>query len=84
METIKTAISIRKPLFEQADELARKMNVSRSRLFGLALEEYIRRQENQELLRELNAVYGDEPDPAEETLRAYARRSQRRIVDGEW
>ena len=84
METFKTAVSIRKLLFEQADELARKMNVSRSRLFGLALEEYIRRRENQDLLRELNAVYSGEPDPAEETLQAHARRSQRRIVDGEW
>jgi len=84
VETIKTAVSIRKPLFEQADELARKMNVSRSRLFGLALEEYIRRRENQDLLRELNAVYSGEPDPAEENLQAHARRSQRRIVDGEW
>jgi metal-responsive CopG/Arc/MetJ family transcriptional regulator len=43
MENVKTAVSIRKSLFEQAENLARKMKVPRSRLFALALEDYIRR-----------------------------------------
>ena len=42
MENIKTAISIEKSLFTQANALARKMKVSRSRLFVLALEDFIR------------------------------------------
>ena len=84
METIKTAISIRKSLFERAQDVARKMKVSRSRLFALALEDYIRQQENAQLLVEINAAYGDEPDPAEQALRVQSRQTHRRIVEGEW
>ncbi len=84
MENVKTAISIQKSLFEQAEDLARKMKVSRSRLFVLALEDYIRRQQNRELLAQINAAYTDEPDPAEQALRRRSRRQHRRIVEGEW
>ena len=84
MENIKTAISLRKGLFDQAEGLAQKMKVSRSRLFVLALEEYIRRRENRELLAQINEAYLDQPDPAEQTLRRKSRRTHRRIVEGEW
>jgi metal-responsive CopG/Arc/MetJ family transcriptional regulator len=84
MENIKTAISIQKSLFEQAEDLAREMQVSRSRLFALALEDYLRRQQNRELLAQINAAYADEPDQAEQTLRRKLRSQHRRIVEGEW
>lgn len=84
MDTVKTAISIRKPLFEQAEDLADKLKISRSRLFSLALEEFIRRQQNRELLEQINAAYADEPDDAEQELRRRSQRSHRRMVEGEW
>ena len=84
MHNVKTAISIQKALFEQADRLARSLKVSRSRLFVLALEEYMRRQQNRELLAQINAAYADESQRAEQTLVRKARRSHRRIVEGEW
>lgn len=84
MQNVKTAISIPKSLFEQVEALASKMKVSRSRLFGLAMEEYLRRQQNQELLAQINAAYADEPPPSEEALRRAARRHHRRLVEGEW
>ena len=84
MENVKTAVSVRKTLFDQAEDLARKLKVSRSRLFALALEDYIRRQQNQDLLAQINAAYADERDATEQTLRRKARRSHRRIVEGEW
>lgn len=84
MQNVKTAISIPKSLFEQVEALAGKMKVSRSRLFGLAMEDYLKRQQNQELLAQINAAYADEPSPAEETLRRAARRHHRRLVEGEW
>ena len=83
MQTTKTAVSIEKSLFEQADALALRMKVSRSRLFALALEDYIQRQENRQLLKHLNAAYADEPDADEQTLRRKAQRTHRRIVEGE-
>ncbi len=84
MHSVKTAISIQKPLFEQAENLARRMKVSRSRLFVLALEDFIHRQQNHELLNQINAAYAVEPDPAEKILRRKVRRTHRRIVAGEW
>ena len=84
MENIKTAISLQKSLFEEAETLARKMKVSRSRLFVLALENFIREQENKELLAKINAVYAGEPDKAEQILRKKSKETHRRIVRGEW
>jgi metal-responsive CopG/Arc/MetJ family transcriptional regulator len=84
MDTVKTAVSLSRSLFEQADELARELNVSRSRLYSLALEEYIRRQENQAMLEQINAVYADEVDAEEEATLAQMRRLHRRVVEGEW
>ncbi len=84
METVKTAISIQKPLFDQAEALAHALKISRSRLFGLALEEFIRRRENRDLLGRINAAYADEPEPSEQVVRRKARRSHRRTVEGEW
>ncbi len=84
MESIKTAISIEKSLFTQANTLARKMKVSRSRLFVLALEDFIHEQENRELLEKINAVYADEPDESEKKLRRKMRKSHRRLVEGQW
>jgi metal-responsive CopG/Arc/MetJ family transcriptional regulator len=84
MGNVKTAISIQEPLFKKAEALARELNISRSRLFVLAVEEYIRRHQNQELLERINSAYEDEPDPAEIRRLRSMRRSHRRIVDGEW
>jgi metal-responsive CopG/Arc/MetJ family transcriptional regulator len=84
MESIKTAISIEKSLFAQANALARKMKVTRSRLFVLALEDFIQEQQNRDLLEKINAVYSDEPDETEKLLRRKARKSHRRLVEGQW
>ena len=84
MDTVKTAISIREPLFEQAEELARRLKISRSRLFSMALEDFIRRMENRELLEQINAVYAQETDDTEQHLRRKSRRTHRRLVEEEW
>ena len=84
MENVKTAISINKSLFVQANALARKLKVSRSRLFVIALEDFIREQENRELLQKINTVFADEPDETEKVLRSKTRKSHRRLVEGQW
>ncbi|MGO9120035.1 MAG: hypothetical protein ACLQPD_20775 [Desulfomonilaceae bacterium] len=84
MRTVKTAISIQRPLFERAEKLARQMKVSRSRLFVIALEEYIQRRQNRELLQQINAAYEDEPDAEEKALRRGVEQEHRRLVEGEW
>jgi metal-responsive CopG/Arc/MetJ family transcriptional regulator len=84
MEYIKTAISIQKSLFDQAERLSRQMKVPRSRVFALALEEYLQRQQNLELLAQFNAAYADEPTPAERTLREKSLKAYRDSIEDEW
>lgn len=84
MQNMKTAVSIQKSLFDQAERIAREMGISRSRLFSLALEDYIRREQNRELLTQINAAFANEPDAIEKSLRLKSRSTHRRIVKGEW
>jgi len=84
MEYVKTAISVKKSLFEAADDLARQMKVPRSHLFVLALEEYIKRQQNRELLEKFNTAYADEPDPAELELRDKSLKAYHETIEDEW
>ena len=84
MPTVKTAISLEKSLFEEAEALAREKNVSRSRLFAIALEEYLRRHESRAMLRELDVVYEVGPDADERALADGMARQQRRVVEGKW
>ena len=84
MQAIKTAISIEKNLFDQAEIIARTMKVSRSKLFVIALQDFIEHQQNKEMLAQINATYDDEPDATEQAIRKKVRRQHRRIVEGEW
>ena len=63
MAVVKTAISLESSLFQQINELAGELNVSRSRLFALAAQEFIARHESRKLLDALNAAYEDVPPP---------------------
>jgi len=82
--TIKTAISIQKSLFEQAESLAQQLNMSRSHLFGLAIETFIKNHQNQILLDEINQAYSDEADITETARLAKMRKSHRQLVENEW
>ena len=82
--TIKTAISIQKPLFEQAENLAKQLNMSRSHLFGLAIETFVKNHQNQILLDEINQAYSDQPDPNEKIRLSKMRNQHRKLVENEW
>lgn len=84
MANIKTAISIQESLFEKIEQLARDLKVPRSHIFVSAVEEYIRRQENQRLLARINDAYKDEPEAGEQKRLRQMRSSHRRVVKGEW
>ena len=84
MQTVKTAISIEKTLFEQAELFAHKMKLSRSKLFVMALQDFFKHQKNKELLAQINAAYSDEPDSAEQKLRMRLRQQHRRTIREEW
>ena len=82
--TVKTAISLDGGLFRQAQRLARRMKVSRSRLFATAMEELIERRRNLDLLRAENTACRTAEEPNEEKLRRSLLRQHRRLVQGQW
>lgn len=84
MGTIKTAISLGADLFREAEGVARRMKVSRSRLFATAMREFIERRRNQQILEAINAAYTEPPDPGERRLRRSIRRQHQRGVQGKW
>lgn len=74
MANVKTVISLQEALFEQAEALANELKISRSRLFSLALENFIRRSCNQQLLEKLDTAYEDVTEDGEQSLRRRLRR----------
>jgi metal-responsive CopG/Arc/MetJ family transcriptional regulator len=83
MTSVKTAISIQRSLFEKVNNLAREMDISRSRVFVMAVEEYLQRYQNRQLLAEINQAYKDSPTPDEQKYLEQMRQQQRRVID-EW
>jgi metal-responsive CopG/Arc/MetJ family transcriptional regulator len=54
---MKTAVSVPDDLFRQAEEAARRLRMSRSKLFSTALSEFLQRQESNSITERLNEVY---------------------------
>ena len=77
---MKTAVSIPDPLFAAADELARRLGISRSELYARALAREIASETDGAITARLDDVYEDldsnvDPAPAA---------AQRRAVSAEW
>ena len=83
MSNIKTAVSIKESLFKKAETLAKKLEISRSKLFAVALENFIRQQENRELLKKINEVHSQVFSPDEESYRKQIRDYHRRSLEDE-
>ena len=59
------------------------MSISRSEFYSLAVEDYLKRQENRQLLKEIDMAC-DGPDQRDDAYQVSAKRRHRRIVEGEW
>jgi hypothetical protein len=81
---VKTAISIDGSLLQQADEAARLMGLSRSRLFTLALGDFLERQRREHILLRLNEVYGNGMERTEKRLLKGIKAKVRRTVKERW
>lgn len=85
MANVKTAISLEESLFEKVETLAHELNLSRSRLFVLALEKFIRDYQDQQLFDQINQAYTEAPpDQTEQQHLQQISRQHRRLVEGEW
>ena len=81
MAKVKVTVSVEQALAQRADEAARKSGTPRSRLYARALEEFLTRQENQNLLQRINDAYADFPDEDESATLQGIRPLQQRSLD---
>ena len=81
---MKTAISIDDRLLQEADETARLMGLSRSRLFALAVGDFLQRQRQEQMLRRLNEVYAGGMEPTEKPVLQGIKAKVRRAVRERW
>lgn len=79
--SIKTAVSLERRLFDRGEKTAKQMNISRSRLYAQALDDYLRRKETQAMVESINAAYAYTPEDEEsQFLRAAARQQFERLA----
>lgn len=75
MATVKTAISIEESLFNQAEKLSRRLDISRSRLFALAIRELLNKHHRRDLIERINNAQQDFPDGEDKAFLEMASRS---------
>ena len=79
MRKVKTAISIDDRLLEATVDIAQELDIPRSQVVSLALEDFIRRYRNKQLLEQINDAYSDSPNSDEsgtmEIIDSYRRKS---------
>jgi metal-responsive CopG/Arc/MetJ family transcriptional regulator len=81
---MKTAISIDDELLQEADETAQLLGLSRSRLFAVAVGDFLQRQRRERMLLQLNEVYSKGADPAEKRLLKAIKAKVRPTVKDRW
>jgi metal-responsive CopG/Arc/MetJ family transcriptional regulator len=84
MTSIKTAISIEESLYEEVTALANAMKIPRSKLFALAMEEFLRRKKQRQLVESVNEAYADGLDESEQIMLEAMRHHQRQLKEKEW
>lgn len=82
--SVEIAISLDEVLLAQVEQLARDMQMSPSKVFTLAAEEFLCRRANQQLLRDINAAYGKGPDPDEQVILRRLCQQQRGFAEDTW
>jgi len=80
---MKTAISIPDPLFKKAELLAKELSFSRSKVFAMAMQEFLDRNESQKMLNKLNDAYSEDDQSddlllCKKTKRYYSKRLNRK------
>jgi hypothetical protein len=76
---MKVAISVPNPIFEAAERIGERLNMSRSQLYSLAVEGFVKTHRGKDIREALEAVYGSEPselDPVMEQLQFEALREE--------
>ena len=80
---VKTAISLQEELFKKINKLAGELHVSRSKLFVMAVQDFIKKKESQELLSQINNAFSDHPDCEEIKIQSKMRKKQAKKLERE-
>jgi len=83
MPGVKTAISLDEELLIKVSRLADDLHVSRSKVFTLAVQDYLKKQENQSFLAQLNEAYEDFPSEEERGISKSMRIKHNNIIEQE-
>jgi len=84
MTSIKTAISIEESLYEEVNALANEIKIPRSKLFAIAMAEFLRRKKHRQLLESVNEAYADDLDESEQIMLEKMRHHQGQLQAKEW
>ncbi len=74
---MKTAVSVPDDVFRRAEATARRLRVSRSKLYVTAISEFLNRQQHDAVTERLNAVYSRRPAKVDSGL----QRAQLRTLE---
>lgn len=77
-----TAVSIPDSIFEEADQLAQKLRVSRSELYASAIRAYVEAHRAEDITETLNLVYSQEDSSLDPVLAALQARALVGAVSG--
>ena len=84
MSAVKTAISIDENLYHRVEEMAKKYNISKSRIFSQAVEYLVKKDENIELIKKINkGLIAIDPDEENKSLSSY-KKLYKRTVKEKW
>ena len=78
---MKTAISVPNDLFERAEKASKKLRMSRSELYTMALDKFLETRDEEEIARKLREFYSSSIEDLDPALAAAGYRIMKR---SEW
>lgn len=82
-DEVKTGISLSNDLLNRAETVANEMKISPERLFAIAVEEFLQRQQTRKLVDSINEAYQDGPDEEESEWLRLSQQSYRKVLEKE-
>ena len=77
---MKTAISVPDEIFESADALAGKLHVTRSKLYSMALEQFIKENEKENTTQKINEYIEKYGQPIDQAFLDFGLREMREMT----
>jgi len=80
MSSIKTAISLDSSLLQEVDYLAKQLEISRSHLFVVAVNDFLKNYKNKKLFESINKAYEEGLTDEEKDIIEKMRNKQHKIL----